>query len=646
MSADDLRSRLSEFARVREERFDRIVRLAARLLDVPVAMINLVTDQQWTKASHGIDVSVTPLDESVCRYATASGERFEVDDLSADARFADYSHVRAGQQLRFYAGEPLKVDGERLGVLCVLDDRPRTLTADQSAVLAELAAWAEAELNHEALAELAQRMAERELRLHAVLDAAPEAVLLVEDDGLAVVANSEAEAVLGIAVDERVPLQQVLPAYAFGREPFVQSGAAGTSGSSSGIWRAEVLVRAVDGARVPVEATVTQFVQDGRRVWAVFARDLRAQLAADAALREQEVLTRQILESAADGIVGADGEGVVVFANPAAAAMLGYREAELVGRPLREMLQCCEPATAPEDCRTCRAVLQGVVQPAHEEVFVRADGSRLEAESNVAPIAAGLHGRGSVVVFRDISTRKEVERVKGEFLGVVSHELRTPLTSIKGSLRLLDAGAAGSVEPRQQPLLRMALDNADRLGRLVDDILDMERLDAGRLPLRPERTDARDLARQVVDSLQPAAEVSGLRLELAPAASGAATTVVADPSRLVQAITNLVGNAVKFTPSGGRVDVAVEGGGGTVRVDVTDTGPGIAPSELQAVFDRFHQASLSDPAAAKGTGLGLAITKGLVERSGGHVGVRSEVGVGSTFTIELPEADDATKDTA
>lgn len=503
---------------VPEERFDRIVRLAAKLIGVPMAMINVIGEQQWTRASHGIEAGVTPLGDSICRHAVDEGGRLEVADLRRDDRFVDNRFVVESPGVRFYAAETLAVAGETIGTLCVLDTQPRELDREQLEVLGELAAWAEAELNNKALNDLAH----------------------------------EAQ----------------------------QSGA----------------------------------------------------------------LTRAVLQSAGDGIVASDPDGSILMANQAAADMLGWSPGELVGRTLHEIAHHTRPDGTPypvAECPSHRAIDEGRSMPPHDDQFWRRTGEPLPIEMTVTSLdqSDGERG-GAVTVFRDVSERREVQRLKDEFVGVVSHELRTPLTSIVGSLKLLHAEVAAPLDERQRPLVDMALRNAQRLGALVDDILDMDRLDAGRMPLRTATVDAADLARGVVEQLQGTAALEDAELVLD--ATGTGLLVQVDLARMTQAITNLVGNALKFS-AGGRVRVLARREGPEVLVEVADTGIGIAPEDVPVLFERFRQVGGIDPGRRKGTGLGLAITKAIVDQSGGRIEVTSAVGEGSVFTVVLPAADEGTR---
>lgn len=627
-----------------EERFDRIARLAARLIGVPMAMVNLVGEDQWTKGRHGIGGDPATLGDSICRHVVEDDRMTEIPDLVQDARFAANRFVTQDPRLRFYAGRPLSADGVAVGTLCVMDTGPRTLTADQRALLDELGSWAEAELNDVAANRLAEHARAQDRRARAVLDATPEGVLLVGRDGLAAPANATAEQLFGRTAGERTPVGDLLPGCAVDALPFHERrGADGRppdAHASAAPRRVELTGRGGDGATFPVEVTVADLDDPDAR-WLVLVRDLRATQDVDARLHSQERLTRLLLASAADGIVGSDGTGTVIFANRAATHLLRCRESDLVGRSLHEVAHHSRPDGSPfpiELCPTHAAIAHGTALAPHEDVFWRRDGVPVPIEISVSPLVVDGERRGAVSTFRDISERREVDRLKAEFVGVVSHELRTPLTAITGSLRLLEAGVLGPVAERQRPMLSMAVTNAQRLGDLVDDILDMDRLDAGRMPLRPEPVDGARLVRDVVAAMLPAALDRGVRLT-GDAAGPAPLSV--DPHRMTQALTNLVGNALKFTDRDGEVTViAATGGpdGREVHLVVRDTGRGIPPDRLDSIFDRFTQVGTGDEQERRGTGLGLAITRGIVERSGGRIEVRSELGAGSEFRVVLPGA--------
>ena len=241
----------------------------------------------------------------------------------------------------------------------------------------------------------------------------------------------------------------------------------------------------------------------------------------------------------------------------------------------------------------------------------------------------------------DILQLRELEQMKSAFVSTVSHELRTPLTSVRGALGLVLGGAAGEVAPKTRDLLRIAHQNTERLIRLINDILDIEKLESGHLVLRRERCDLAGLARTTIAALDAFAAEHDVRVVL-DAAPAEQVVVVADADRLVQVATNLVSNAVKFSPKGATVRVGVAMADGSARLTVSDDGPGI-PVEFQSrIFGRFQQADSSGSRAHGGTGLGLAIVRSITELHGGTVRFETAPGAGTTFIVELPVETPAT----
>ncbi len=350
------------------------------------------------------------------------------------------------------------------------------------------------------------------------------------------------------------------------------------------------------------------------------------------ALRQLSERHRSILEAVGEGIVGVDQGGKIVFVNTAAATMLGWRATELEGRAACATL--CHERHA--HCVIDMVMAVGDVVHAAETQYVRRNGSTFPVEITAAP-KSGPHGiTGAVVAFRDITERQAMDRMKGEFISSVSHELRTPLTAIRGSLEMLADGDTGALPTQAQYVVDMAVRGSERLTRLVNDILDVERLDSGSFDVRPSPQDVAPLVAATIASLRPVAADHGVTL-VADRVSGHA---LCDADRLVQALTNLVGNAVKFTPSGRVVEVTAEPRGHDVLFAVRDEGRGIPEEQLDSIFERFHQVEATDARDKGGTGLGLTITKSIVERHGGHLAVESEIGVGSVFRFSLPAVDD------
>ena len=269
--------------------------------------------------------------------------------------------------------------------------------------------------------------------------------------------------------------------------------------------------------------------------------------------------------------------------------------------------------------------------------MVNRQGVEFVAETTVALAGEGEDAFFSMFI-NDISERKKVDRMKSEFVSTVSHELRTPLTSIHASLSLLDSGMAGELPADVAKLIHIASGSCDRLMRMVNDLLDIQKIEAGRMDYlrRPELL--APLLRQAVETMEGQARQGGvtLKLDLPPGSDGVKSE--ADPDRMLQVLSNLLSNAIKFTPKGKSVTVGLAQRPGWARVMVTDEGPGIPAAFQGRVFERFAQADAGETRQRNGTGLGLSISKAIVEEHGGTIGFETRAGMGTRFTVELPLA--------
>lgn len=376
-------------------------------------------------------------------------------------------------------------------------------------------------------------------------------------------------------------------------------------------------------------------------------RTLRQRETAEAALRRAEAMQRAILDGTNHAIFSSDAQGFLRTANATALAWLGYSAPELRGKPLCILHDEEELRARAEELSRSMAMpveagfevlsakpARGIAEE-RDWTYLRKDRSRLPVRVSVTALRnhAGSVS-GYVVIAGDMSERRLVERMKDEFISVVSHELRTPLTSIKGALGMLVGGLLEKAPARAGRMLQIASQNTDRLMRLVNDILDLERLQSGQLSLDKTRNEASELMRQASDSVRGMAEMCGVTVALRPVREW----VHADEGRLVQSFTNLLGNAIKFSPRGEVVEFAAEVAGKSIVFRVSDHGRGIPAEKLDAIFERFQQVDASDSRDKGGTGLGLAITRSIVQQHGGEVWADSNRERGSSFFIRLPLA--------
>ena len=235
-----------------------------------------------------------------------------------------------------------------------------------------------------------------------------------------------------------------------------------------------------------------------------------------------------------------------------------------------------------------------------------------------------------------LAQRSDMDVVKDEFISTVSHELRTPLTSIRGALGLLSAGLLGNVDGKAQNLLRIASSNTERLIRLINDILDLERRESGRAPLKLRRCSILDMAREAVDTMTPMADGASIQLDLTCNAPRDSIYFDADPDRILQVLTNLLSNAIKFSPEDSKVSVQIDSDTNSVALKVVDRGRGIPADKLDAVFDRFQQVESGDASKKGGTGLGLAICRSIIQQHGGAIWAQpNQSGPGTTLWMQL-----------
>jgi PAS domain S-box-containing protein len=368
---------------------------------------------------------------------------------------------------------------------------------------------------------------------------------------------------------------------------------------------------------------------------------LAAKNDAERAAEENAKLAREsalILNSATDGIFGVGLDGEPSFLNPAGVRMLGRTLEELRGTSIHDLIHHSRADGTPlpaEGCPLGQAVHRGDPLTVSDDIFWRADGTSFPVEYSIRPMFDD-DGRklGAVVMFRDVTERRAIERMKSEFVSTVSHELRTPLTSIRGALGLLSSGLLGTIAEKAQRMLEIAVGNTDRLVRLINDILDLERIESGTVELTHGQVDAAGLMRHAVEGLHSIADAAGVLLVAEPVQA----TLWGDSDRIIQTLTNLLGNAIKFSPAGTTVTVSAAATEGELTFCIADQGRGVPPQKLEAIFERFHQVNASDSRDKGGSGLGLAICRSIVHAHGGRIWAETNEPRGSRFLFTIPLA--------
>lgn len=358
-------------------------------------------------------------------------------------------------------------------------------------------------------------------------------------------------------------------------------------------------------------------------------------------LKEARDEMRAMIESAKDGIITVSIDGEIQTINPSFAKLSGYSPEELISQSLRCLLPdgLCQLEDVLQQLRLS-LIESGSVTV--ETQVKHKDGRELPVEVTVSEGRSSGDRRFFMGIVRDITERKEVERRVSEFYSTVSHELRTPVTSIRGALGLIEGGIVGEIPDGALEMVSIARSNCDRLIRLINDILDLRKIEAGKLELHVRELSAEELINVSVEGIQAMAVEAGVNLKIDIQQS--IPLMRGDHDRVVQVLTNLLSNAIKFSPAQGTVTTSVSLiDQRHVRFSVTDEGDGIPEDQLGKLFSKFQQLDSSDSRPKGGTGLGLAISKAIVEKHGGTIGLDSEVGKGTTFWFDVPCLSAATK---
>lgn len=496
-----------------------------------------------------------------------------------------------------------------------------------------------------------QALQDSQARFAGILEIANDAIISVNTQQRITLFNQGAEKIFGYTAAEILghPLDMLLPARSVRQYQQHISHFAQSDGYTRPMGdRSEIFGRRKDGSEFPAEASISRLNLKQETVFTAFLRDITNHKQSEAALAQ----LASIVESSEDAIISTTLEGIVISWNASAERLFGYLAEEMIGAAIMQII----PADRlDKEAQILEKLARGERIQHYETVRLHKDGTLIDIAVTISPIN---NATGTMIgvskIAHDITERRAIDQMKTEFISIVSHELRTPLTAIRGSLGLLAAGVYAHKPEKGQRMLQVAAQQSDRLVRLVNDILDLQRLESGKAKLVMQPCNAAMLIQQSVETMRPSADQNQIQLIVKPAS----VQVWAAPDSIIQTLTNLLSNAIKFSHPGSQIWLAVEVRGAeatpsTIHASqptdpdrptpyalfsIQDQGRGIPIDKLETVFERFQQVDTSDAREKGGTGLGLAICRKIIEQHEGTIWVESVLGQGSTFYFTLPLA--------
>ncbi len=637
-----------------EERFDRITRLAARLLDVPICVIAMVDrDRAFFKSRQGATLSSVDRRGSPFELALAATRPLVIEDAESGSRHAGGPLLPELPAVRFFAGQSLtEPAGHRVGVLAVMDTRPRRLIEEEVALLADAAALAERELARSAFDRLLDSYRENAAWAMTVMDSAAEALVTVDQAGVMLSINRSGEAMFGRPAYELVGREVTSIITAEDRRRIMRAAARALEDPGERFQiREEATGLRREGARFPIEISLGGVrLNDGQALLVAVVRDLSERVEQERRRAEQDARHVALFAQSPIPICLVAPDGRFIEANPALCTFLGRDHGWFLSHNV-------DAVTHPDDRQTTRAnyatISRGEAASfSMEKRYLTAFGTVKWGSLTVAGVfKPGGEIDYFVAMIEDITNRKAAEdqlvqaldkqrqayedldrisKAKSYFVSLVGHEFRTALTGIQGFSELL---SEQDFEPDEVKEYALEIHReGQRLTRMISEMLDLDRMESGRMQLNYGRVDLNKVVIEVAERWQATTDAHRLELKLA----GGIGTVDADTDKLTQVVSNLVSNAIKYSPKGGTVTLATARHRAEAEIRVSDTGLGIPPEAMNTIFERYARHEAKDRELIKGTGLGLPLVRQIVEMHRGRVWVESEVGKGATFHVVVP----------
>lgn len=639
--------KLSVLDSPREQSFDDIVNLAMTICGVPIALVSFVdAERQWFKSCIGLGVSETSRDLAFCAHAILHPDDIlVVEDAQQDPRFFDNALVLGEPHIRFYAGAPLIMPtGAVLGTLCVIDTRVRTLNQQQKEALLllshQVVRLLELRESNQQILEQQKILQHERNNLESVIKGTNIGTWQWNVQTGDVVFNERWADIVGYTLAEISPvtintwmrlahpddLQQsgeLLMKHFNGELEYYDCKCRMKHKAGHWVWvhdRGQVFTHTPDGEpewMFGTHADITQSEEANKAI----------------ALSEKKLSTLYNLSPVAI-VLNRMADGKFLEGNPEFFRMLGYSREEYLNLSYWDITP--EKYIPAETEQLDLLNTKGRYGP-YEKKYIHKNGHLVPVLLNGVRVVSSEGEEQIWSIIQDITERKRIEQMKNEFVSAVSHELRTPLTSISGALTLVAKGVLGDAPAPMKNMLDIAYKNTQRLMLLINDLLDMEKLLAGKMLFDLSVQLALPIIETSVETLKTYAAHSDVQFVVQNHAGDAMIKV--DSMRLQQVVANFLSNAIKFSPPHSSVTVLLTRHKDAVRIAVVDQGPGISDEFRARIFQKFSQADASDSRQRGGTGLGLAISRELVERMNGNIGFESTLGKGATFYAQFPLAE-------